>query len=51
MAEENGLIIEIGKWVLEEACRQAMRWHKEGYKDLSMAVNISGRQFRQNQSS
>ncbi|WP_347251974.1 EAL domain-containing protein, partial [Legionella sp.] len=47
MAEENGLIIDIGKWVLEEACRQAIRWHKQGYKNLSIAVNISGRQFRQ----
>lgn len=47
MAEENGLIIDIGKWVIEEACTQAIRWHKEGYKNLSIAVNISGRQFRQ----
>lgn len=47
MAEENGLIIDIGKWVLEKACEQAIVWHKKGYKNLSMAVNISGRQFRQ----
>ena len=47
MAEENGLIIEIGKWVLKEACNQAIAWQKEGYEDLTMAVNISGRQFRQ----
>ncbi len=47
MAEENGLIIDIGNWVLEQACSQALRWHKEGYSDLSIAVNISGRQFRQ----
>jgi diguanylate cyclase (GGDEF)-like protein/PAS domain S-box-containing protein len=47
MAEENGLIIEIGKWVMEEACKQTIIWHKEGYKDLSIAVNISGRQFKQ----
>ncbi|WP_419421322.1 EAL domain-containing protein (plasmid) [Legionella sp. D16C41] len=46
-AEENGLIVEIGKWVLEEACKQLVCWHKEGYKDLTIAVNISGRQFRQ----
>ncbi|STX51174.1 regulatory protein (GGDEF and EAL domains) [Legionella busanensis] len=46
-AEENGLIVDIGKWVLEESCRQLVVWHKEGYKDLSIAVNISGRQFRQ----
>ena len=47
MAEENGMIIDIGQWVLEEACTQAMQWHREGFKQLSVAVNISGRQFRQ----
>ncbi len=47
MAEENGLILEIGKWVLREACKQAMVWHNEGYNDITMAVNISGRQFKQ----
>lgn len=47
MAEENGLIVEIGTWVLEEACAELVRWHKQGYDNLSMAVNISGRQFRQ----
>ncbi|VEG89739.1 sensor domain-containing protein [Legionella spiritensis] len=47
MAEENGMILDIGKWVLEEACMQTIKWHKEGLKDLCVAVNISGRQFRQ----
>lgn len=47
IAEENGLIIDIGNWVLEQACSQAVRWHKEGFSDLCIAVNISGRQFRQ----
>ncbi|MCC5015728.1 MULTISPECIES: bifunctional diguanylate cyclase/phosphodiesterase [unclassified Legionella] len=47
MAEENGLIVDIGRWVLEQACSQAICWHKEGFKDLRIAVNISGRQFRQ----
>ncbi|MFT4059467.1 MAG: EAL domain-containing protein [Legionella sp.] len=47
MAEENGLIFEIGLWVLQEACDQLKRWHQQGYKQLSMAVNISGRQLRQ----
>ncbi|CDZ78113.1 Bacteriophytochrome cph2 [Legionella massiliensis] len=47
VAEENGLIIEIGQWVMEEACKQAIIWHEQGYKGLSMAVNLSGRQFRQ----
>lgn len=49
MAEENGLIIDIGKWVLEQACKQILVWHQMGYKDLTIAVNISGRQFRQSQ--
>lgn len=47
IAEENGLIIDIGAWVLEEACKQAVIWHKKGYKDLSIAVNISGKQLHQ----
>ncbi|HHF7372898.1 bifunctional diguanylate cyclase/phosphodiesterase [Legionella bozemanae] len=47
MAEENGLILDIGTWVLQEACRQLVRWHHQGYDQLTIAVNISGRQFRQ----
>lgn len=47
MAEENGMIIDIGLWVLREACNQLVRWHQQGYNQLSVAVNISGRQFRQ----
>ncbi|KGP64130.1 histidine kinase [Legionella norrlandica] len=48
MAEENGMILEMGEWVMKEACSQLKQWHKAGFKNLSMAVNISGRQFRQN---
>lgn len=48
MAEENGLIIDIGNWVLEEACKQVLRWHNAGNPDFCVAVNISGRQFKQN---
>lgn len=47
MAEENGLILDIGTWVLQEACSQLVRWHHQGYGQLTIAVNISGRQFRQ----
>lgn len=47
VAEENGLIIPMGEWGLEAACRQLKEWHDMGYQGLSMAVNISGRQFRQ----
>lgn len=47
VAEENGLIIEIGEWALEQACKQCVAWHKQGFKELTMAVNISGRQLHQ----
>ena len=47
MAEENGLILEMGEWALEEACMQMKKWQKQGLKNMSVAVNISGRQFRQ----
>lgn len=47
MAEENGLILEMGEWALLESCMQMKRWQKQGLKNLSVAVNISGRQFRQ----
>lgn len=45
-AEETGLIVSIGKWVLTEACRQLKTWEDAGYRDLTMAVNISARQFK-----
>jgi EAL domain-containing protein (putative c-di-GMP-specific phosphodiesterase class I) len=44
LAEESGLIVPIGRWVLHEACRQAARWHEWGYR-IGMAVNVSGRQL------
>lgn len=47
MAEENGLILEMGEWALFEACTQIKKWQKQGLKNLAVAVNISGRQFRQ----
>ncbi len=43
-AEQSGLIIAIGRWVLHEACKQAAEWHRRGHK-VVMAVNLSGRQF------
>ena len=46
LAEETGLIVPIGQWVLETACRQAKFWQDTGMTNLSIAVNLSGRQFR-----
>lgn len=46
LAEETGLMLPIGEWVLWTACRQAKLWHDAGYTDLCMAVNISPRQMQ-----
>jgi diguanylate cyclase (GGDEF)-like protein/PAS domain S-box-containing protein len=48
LAEETGLILPIGTWVLETACAQLRRWAaQEGFQQLRIAVNVSARQFRQ----
>ncbi|OAJ48617.1 putative bifunctional diguanylate cyclase/phosphodiesterase [Pseudomonas marginalis] len=41
LAEQNGTIIPIGEWVLDQACRQLREWHDQGFTDLRMAVNLS----------
>ncbi|SFI62870.1 diguanylate cyclase/phosphodiesterase [Pseudomonas argentinensis] len=41
LAEQNGSIIAIGEWVLDQSCRQLREWHDQGYGDLRMAVNLS----------
>ncbi|WP_339486414.1 putative bifunctional diguanylate cyclase/phosphodiesterase [Pseudomonas sp. EL_65y_Pfl2_R95] len=41
LAEQNGSIIAIGEWVLDQACRQLREWHDQGYNHLRMAVNLS----------
>ncbi|MFN3580373.1 MAG: putative bifunctional diguanylate cyclase/phosphodiesterase, partial [Pseudomonas sp.] len=46
VAEQMGLIVEIGEWVLLEACRQAMLWRQAGLPDMVMSVNLSAVQLR-----
>jgi diguanylate cyclase (GGDEF)-like protein/PAS domain S-box-containing protein len=46
LAEENGLIVPLGEWVLRDACRQLRIWRDAGYTDLHVSVNISVRQFQ-----
>ncbi|MBD8094106.1 EAL domain-containing protein [Pseudomonas fluorescens] len=45
LAEKTGLIIPIGEWVLNEACRQMAVWYAQGYEDWRIAVNLSALQF------
>jgi len=47
LAEETGIIVPIGKWVLHMACQQVRRWHDMGYTEVCIAVNLSTRQFRE----
>jgi diguanylate cyclase (GGDEF)-like protein len=47
IAEDTGLIVEIGSWVLKAACEQACLWQKKGFQPIRIAVNVSGHQIRQ----
>ncbi len=47
LAEQTGVIVALGEWVLEEACRQSRAWQEQGICDVPVAVNVSGIQFRQ----
>lgn len=46
LAEETGLIMQIGEWALREACRANKSWQDQGYKPITVAVNLSPKQFR-----
>jgi diguanylate cyclase (GGDEF)-like protein len=46
LADETGLIVDVGHWVLREACRQNRAWHDAGRTGLTVAVNVSAAQFR-----
>jgi len=46
LAEETGVIVELGHWVITEACRQLVRWQARGLSGLRMSVNLSTRQLR-----
>ncbi len=45
LAEETGLIVPLGDWVIDEACRQAARWQEQGLFPIPIAVNVSSRQL------
>jgi EAL domain-containing protein (putative c-di-GMP-specific phosphodiesterase class I) len=46
VAEENGLIVELGEWAMVTACEQLVKWQQAGFPDLSVSVNLSPRQFQ-----
>ncbi len=46
LAEDSGLIVPLGRWVLFEACRQNRKWQREGLVPITIGVNVSARQFR-----
>jgi EAL domain-containing protein (putative c-di-GMP-specific phosphodiesterase class I) len=47
LAEDTGMIVPIGEWVLRTACAQSRSWQEAGFSPLSLAVNLSARQFQQ----
>ncbi len=47
VAEETGLIVSMGEWILRTACKQAKAWQEQGLPHITMAVNLSSRQFKE----
>jgi EAL domain-containing protein (putative c-di-GMP-specific phosphodiesterase class I) len=47
LAEENGLIVPLGEWVMRAACKQSREWRSAGHRPVAIAVNVSSHQFRQ----
>jgi diguanylate cyclase (GGDEF)-like protein/PAS domain S-box-containing protein len=43
--EETGMVVRIGDWIIDEACRQIAQWNAQGVRDVRVAVNVSSRQF------
>jgi diguanylate cyclase (GGDEF)-like protein/PAS domain S-box-containing protein len=43
--EETGLVVRVGEWIIDEACRQIAAWNRDGVRDVRVAVNVSSRQF------
>jgi diguanylate cyclase (GGDEF)-like protein/PAS domain S-box-containing protein len=46
VAESSGLIVPIGRWVIEQACHDAKEWQRAGHTSLTVAINVSARQFQ-----
>ena len=47
IAEESGLIVQIGEWVIQEACRQSACWKKKGFRPVRISVNVSAKQLQE----
>ena len=47
LAEETGFIAPLGEWIMRTACRQTAQWHAQGFENINIAVNLSARQFHQ----